>query len=68
MMIRLTRGKAFPIPDAAGRIVQTHHGVVWLTEERAGDDILLHAGESFRLERPGLAVLEALEDASILID
>jgi hypothetical protein len=68
MMIRLARGKALRIPNAAGRVVRTHQGVVWLTEESTGDDILLRAGESFRLEQPGLAVVEAFEDASILID
>jgi hypothetical protein len=41
---------------------------VWITEESALDDILLRPGDSFRLLRPGLAVLEAFEDAALHID
>jgi hypothetical protein len=68
MIIRLARGKALPIRNAAGRIVRAHEGLVWITEESASADILLRPGESFRLARPGLAVLEAFEDASVHID
>ena len=68
MKIRLTRGKAVPVRGAAGRTVHAHEGLVWITEEKAAEDILLRAGESFRLARPGLAVVEAFRDASISID
>jgi hypothetical protein len=64
--IRLARGKALPIPGGAGRTIQAHVGRVWITEEH-GDDVVLSAGESFRLRRPGLAVVEAFSDAAISI-
>ena len=66
MRIRLARGQAYPVRDGAGRIVHAHEGRVWLTEER-GADVVLQAGESFRLARPGLAVVEAFCDASITV-
>ena len=68
MMIRLQRGKPLPIRNAAGRIVRAHEGIVWITEESAGDDILLQPGDCVRLVRPGLTVLEAFDDASVHIE
>jgi ferric-dicitrate binding protein FerR (iron transport regulator) len=47
--------------------VHAHEGRVWITEEAASADVVLGAGESFRLARRGLAVVEALSDASISI-
>jgi Protein of unknown function (DUF2917) len=45
--------------DAGGRI--------WITEEAGNADVVLRPGESFRLARRGLAVVEALSDASISV-
>ena len=65
MKILLERGEAMPVRGGAGRIVHTHHGRVWITEENAVEDVVLRAGESFRLAQRGLAIVEALSDASI---
>jgi DUF2917 family protein len=67
MRIRLARGEAVPVRDGAGHIVQAHEGRVWITEENDTQDVVLQAGESFRLARRGLAVVEAFSDASISI-
>jgi Protein of unknown function (DUF2917) len=64
--IRLARGKTLPVDGAAGHTIHAHEGRVWITEEH-GEDIVLSAGESFRLRRPGLAVVEAFSDAAISI-
>ena len=53
--------------DAVGRTVHAHAGRVWITEENGSRDVVLEAGESFRLARSGLAVVEAFCDASISI-
>jgi hypothetical protein len=68
MRIQLARGEAVPVRDAAGRTVHAHDGRVWITEERSSLDVVLQAGESYRLARRGLAVVEAFQDASITID
>ena len=65
--IRLARGEAVPLRDGAGRTVHAHAGRVWITEENGGRDVVLQAGESFRLAHPGLAIIEAFGDASISI-
>jgi hypothetical protein len=64
--IALARGQTYPLRDVAGRTVHAHEGRIWLTEERGGD-VVLQAGESFRLARRGLAVVEAFSDASISV-
>ena len=67
MKIALGRGQAVPLRDAKGRTVRAHAGRVWITEENGSRDVVLEAGESFRLDRSGLAVVEAFSDASISI-
>jgi hypothetical protein len=68
MRIQLSRGEALPVRGGARRTVRAHAGRVWITEEKAMHDVVLQAGESFRLARPGLAVLEAFQDAWISIE
>ena len=67
MNIQLARGEALPVRDGAGQTVYAHEGRVWITEENAGQDVILEAGESFRLARGGLTIVEAFGDASISI-
>lgn len=67
MKILLERGEAMPLRDATGRTVHAHAGRVWITEENASEDVVLEAGGSYRLDRLGLAVVEALSEASISI-
>ena len=67
MNIRLARGQALPVRSAAGRTIHALEGRVWITEE-SGGDVVLQAGESFRLARPGLTVIEAFSDAAIAIN
>jgi hypothetical protein len=67
MKIQLERGEAIPLRGSAGHTVHAHEGRIWITEEAGSADVVLRAGESFRLARRGLAVVEALSDASISI-
>jgi hypothetical protein len=61
----LERGAIVELRDAAGTTVSARGGVVWITEENSARDVLLRPGESFRLARSGLALIEACSDASI---
>jgi hypothetical protein len=63
----LARGEAVTVRDGLGQTVRAHSGRVWLTEESGSQDVVLEPGESFRLARSGLAVVEALRYASISI-
>ena len=53
------------IRDGEGLILLCLKGAVWLTQEDDARDIILTAGESFTLDRKGLAVLYALSAACI---
>jgi len=53
------------IVDGEGLILLCLEGTVWLTQEDDRRDIILAAGESFTLDRKGLAVLYALSAACI---
>jgi hypothetical protein len=68
MNIELARGKAIRIRGGAGHTVHAREGSVWITEEDSARDVVLTAGQAFRLGRPGLAIVEAFNDASIFFD
>lgn len=55
------------IADAKGTKVTCVKGVTWVTQERDPRDIILGAGQSVVLDRPGLAVVFAFKDAVITI-
>jgi hypothetical protein len=67
-MIQLQRGKLLRLPQAAGKTVTAYAGIVWITEQGSPRDVMLHSGESFRLLRSGLALVEAFSDASVSLD
>lgn len=54
-----------PFPVVPGERVRVLYGRVWLTEEGGRRDAFLASGEEVRLDRPGLAVVEALGPARI---
>lgn len=62
--IDLQPGKALRMQDARGRRIAVLQGHVWLTQDGDPRDVVLSAGEEFILDRPGLAVLTALDGAA----
>lgn len=65
MKIDLQRGKLLRILGGAGSTVTAHAGSVWITEEASVRDVVLRPGQSLKLQRPGLALVEAISDAAI---
>jgi len=63
--LRLARGQTLKVHDGAGSTVCAREGTVWITEENSRNDVLLEAGQCFRLQKPGLAVVQAFDDASV---
>ena len=55
------------LDNALGESVRVTRGTVWLT--LAGDprDIVLSAGDSFMIDRRGLTLVEAQEDATVCL-
>jgi hypothetical protein len=63
----LGAGEVLRLVDPEGIEVACDAGRVWITEERGLDDLWLRAGQSVRLTRRGLALLEATRAARIRI-
>jgi hypothetical protein len=55
------------VRDGIGHTIICHSGTVWVTQDRDRRDIVLGAGESFALDRNGLALVQALEQSAISI-
>lgn len=66
--LRILRGNTIGVRDGAGRTLHAREGEVWITEENSRRDVVLRAGQSYRLARPGLVVVEAFRDAAIAVD
>ena len=56
----LGQGNLLRITDGRGLLLQVTRGELWITEENEHRDIVLRGGESFRLERDGVALIYAL--------
>ncbi len=63
----LRHGEWVALRDQAGRRVDCLGGSVWITQDHDRRDIVLVAGEGFVLDRPGMAVVSALADASYAV-
>jgi hypothetical protein len=55
------------IVDGAGLTILCLKGAIWVTQQNDRCDTVLRAGETFTLDRPGLAVLYALNSACATI-
>jgi len=47
------------IRNGQGLRVRCLHGVLWITQSNDTDDIVVRDGQSFVLDRPGLALISA---------
>jgi hypothetical protein len=65
--LKLGAGEVLRLDDAEGVEVACDAGRVWITEERGLDDVWLRAGQSVRLARRGLTVMEATQAARVRI-
>lgn len=66
-LTRLGAGEFLRILDGIGQTLVVFDGLVWITQ--AGDplDSFVARGETFTLDRPGLAVVEALRDTRLAV-
>jgi hypothetical protein len=63
--LQLTRGQTLKVMDGAGTTVTARNAAVWITEENRTRDIVVEPGRSRRLSARGVAVIEALGEASV---
>ncbi len=63
--LQIARGQTLKIRDAVGSTICAREGTVWITEENSRKDVVLEPGSCFRLDRPGLTLVQAFADASV---
>jgi hypothetical protein len=63
--LRLARGQTLKVRDAVGSTICAREGSVWITEENSRKDVVLEPGACFRIDRPGLTLVQAVADASL---
>src|SRR5215470_12344071 len=55
--VRLKTGELLDINDGEGFAIECLEGAVWITQSNDRRDIVLRSGESFVLDKPGLALV-----------
>jgi hypothetical protein len=63
--LRLQRGQTLKVVDGAGSTICARNGALWITEENRPRDIVVEPGSCYRLAARGVAVIEALGEASV---
>ena len=63
--LRLARGQTLKLTDGIGSTICAREGTVWITEENSRKDVVLEPGYCFRVDRPGLTIVQAFADASV---
>lgn len=66
-LTRLPKDAILRLDAGAGEAVIVFHGWVWITQDGDARDVVLGPGESFTLDRPGVALAQALRDSSLLV-
>ncbi|HZO04288.1 MAG TPA: DUF2917 domain-containing protein [Burkholderiales bacterium] len=64
--LQLRRGETLKVVDGAGSTISASNAAVWITEENRPRDIVVEPGASYRLSERGVAVIDALGEASVL--
>jgi hypothetical protein len=62
---RLDRGQFLRIEGARGRTLVVFDGLVWITQAGDPRDAFVAGGGAFTFDRPGLAIVEALEESRL---
>jgi hypothetical protein len=58
--LHLAAREILKIHDGAGLLVRCLRGALWITQANDPDDIVIHHGQSFVVDRSGLALVNAL--------
>ena len=66
-LTKLGKGALLRIADARGRGIAVFGGSVWITQHEDRRDIFVEGGESFTFDRPGLAIVQALQPTRLLV-
>ncbi len=65
--VSLRWGTPLTVNDGEGTCITARRGTVWITQDNDLRDVVLSSGESFRLDHPDLAIVQAFDSAEILV-
>src|SRR5712691_6549099 len=64
--VRLNTGELLDINDGEGFTVECLEGAIWITQSNDPRDVVVNAGQSFVLDRPGLALVCAAAGPAVV--
>lgn len=65
--IGLTRGKFARLENARGTKLRVETGTVWITHHHCTDDVILKAGDTYRIAKDGLTLVTNLKGTFALV-
>ena len=67
--VHLDTKESLPVRDGRGLEIRCIRGNLWITQAGDSRDVVLYAGESFTLDRRGLALITALlQPADVVVE
>jgi len=64
-IVHLRHGESLALPDIRGTAFAVTRGTLWVTQENDTRDVVLRTGDLWIVERDGLTIVEAQNDASM---
>jgi len=62
-IVELAAREVVTLPDVRSATLRVTRGTLWITQEDDPHDVVLRTGDNWAVERNGLTVIEAQEDA-----
>jgi hypothetical protein len=62
-IVELTAQDVVTLPDLRSATLRVTRGTLWITQEGDPQDVVLRAGDNWTVERNGLTVVQAQDDA-----
>ncbi len=66
-IIDLATRESLALPDFRGATLRVTRGSVWITQQDDTQDIVLRSGDTWVVERNGLTLVEAQQDATLCV-
>ena len=66
-IIDLGARESLPLPDLRGTTLRVTRGTLWITQQNDTQDIVLRPGDNWTIERNGLTLVEAQQDATFWV-
>lgn len=65
--VSLAWGQPLTVADGEGTCITSRRGAVWITQDNDIRDVVLYDGESFQLDHPDLAIVQAFDTAEVFV-